>query len=312
MSELYEAWLNGVHGNTARAYEQAVRLFQGEMGVNLDDAGKLEVVNWVNAMRVRGLAAGTIRQRVSALRSYYAFCVAMDARRSNPADALRLAGGVSGDRQEREALTEAEAARLLEVIRQRAERGSASNRARGRQDLALIQGYLITGLRSQAWRRARWDDFEMDDKGRIWYRWESKGSSGKALIPEGLYRNLVGMKEPPFDRLRERDHGYLFVALGNSAGNLPSTSSGSVMTYITGEEVNRRLRRYCRLAGIGKKITCHCLRHTTAMLYRSMGADVGEVQEKLHHSSAAVTQHYLHRMEGQGDRYADVLARRLG
>jgi integrase len=49
----------------------------------------------------------------------------------------------------------------------------------------------------------------------------------------------------------------------------------------------------------------HDLRHTAARLRREAGADVEEIREFLAHSSLAVTQVYLHRLERKSDHRAE-------
>lgn len=55
---------------------------------------------------------------------------------------------------------------------------------------------------------------------------------------------------------------------------------------------DRRLKRICEAAAIGKHITYHCSRHTAATLLISFGADIYTTSKLLGHSSVKTTQIY--------------------
>ena len=55
---------------------------------------------------------------------------------------------------------------------------------------------------------------------------------------------------------------------------------------------SRRLSEWCRAAGIGKRITYHCARHTAATLLLAYGADIYTVSKLLGHTDVRTTQIY--------------------
>ena len=76
--------------------------------------------------------------------------------------------------------------------------------------------------------------------------------------------------------------------------------------------VGRLVKKYARRAGLDpNRLTVHTLRHTAAMLRKEAGEGLEDISAFLGHSSLAITQIYLHRLEGQPDhawqRVADLL-----
>lgn len=66
---------------------------------------------------------------------------------------------------------------------------------------------------------------------------------------------------------------------------------------VTPATVSYQLRVLCRQAGIGKRITPHCLRHTAATLAKARGYDIREVQQLLRHRQIGTTVRYEHATE---------------
>lgn len=73
-------------------------------------------------------------------------------------------------------------------------------------------------------------------------------------------------------------------------GNEPDTAP--VFRLPTLGMCSRRLAEWCKAAGISKRITYHCARHTAATLFLAYGADIYTVSKLLGHTDVRTTQIY--------------------
>lgn len=288
--EAFVLWLEGLSANTQRAYTCAWRSFLASCNCRPWEVGKAEVARWVDEMRRRGLSAATIHQRAAAISSFYQYCrdeyeiVAPDGKRGplheyNPAGAPSLRGTVNPYGKAR-TLTSAEARALLGAI--------PRDTVQGRRDFAIILTYLATGRRNSEVRLLRWGDFE-DDGNRVWYRWSGKGKVDLRFeLPRAVWMAIGAYLEAAGRIGTMGDEDYVFTALDGQP--------------LSAERLRRLVKRYVRLAGMDPvKVKVHTLRHTAAMLRKEAGDTVDVISQFLAHSNLAVTQIYLHTVEGQRD-----------
>jgi integrase/recombinase XerD len=67
------------------------------------------------------------------------------------------------------------------------------------------------------------------------------------------------------------------------------------------------IRKYCKKAGIDKKVTPHTFRHTFATLLLKKGENIRLVQALLGHSNISTTAIYLHIIDDEKKRAVETL-----
>lgn len=70
---------------------------------------------------------------------------------------------------------------------------------------------------------------------------------------------------------------------------------------------SRTLAKWCRVAGISKRITYHCARHTAATLFLAYGADIYTVSKLLGHTDVRTTQIYAKVMDENKRKAVDAI-----
>jgi len=290
-AEAFGLWLETLAENTRLAYTCAWKSFLGYTGKQPWEMGKTDVARWVDELRRRRLAVTTINQRTAAISSFYQYArdeyevVTPDGRYTslhehNPAAAPSLRGTVN-PYGKASSLNSSEARALLSAI--------PRDTIRGRRDFALILTYLATGRRNSEVRLLKWGAFEEREE-RVWYRWSGKGRTDMRfeLVPPAWKAIKMYLKSA--GRLQSiQEDDYVFTAMDG-------------VQPLSIDTVRKTVKRYARLAGMDPgKVKVHTLRHTAAMLRKEVGDPVEAISQFLAHSSLAVTQIYLHQVEGQRD-----------
>ena len=154
------------------------------------------------------------------------------------------------------------------------------------RDRALLETLYATGCRASEVVGLRISDLYLD---AAFCRCTGKGNK----------QRVVPLGRPAVSALRD------YLAVKREANSPLVTSSPSfahearVFTTKSGKAVTRILlwclvKKYCKRAGLPKKVSPHTLRHSFATHLLSGGADLRTVQELLGHSSIQTTQHYTH------------------
>lgn len=123
----------------------------------------------------------------------------------------------------------------------------------------------LTGLRFSDIQKLKWSEVR-EDKGNYFLHFQQQKTKGHEVQP---------IPEQAFKLLGERMEGvHVFEGLKYSAYH------------------NKQLKKWLLDAGITKKITFHCFRHTYATLQLSHGTDLYTVSKMLGHKNIKTTQIY--------------------
>jgi site-specific recombinase XerD len=277
--------------NTRRAYGCALRDVRRVTGVTLEELGREHLARWAAEMGERGLTDATINQRLAAVSSWLNFLEEMGGATAPRLSQIRRrvqAYGRSGY------LRPDQAGALLRAIDRDTVQGS--------RDYALFLTFLATGRRSSEIRLLKWRDFVVD--GQVcFYAWRGKGKKGGTReLPWECWQAMVDWlnRSGRLEHMGEED--YIFTAISEAGSRLPRMREWRPgQGPLAMQTVGQLLKTYAKRAGIAGRVHVHMLRHSAAMLRKESGEDVLSIQEFLGHSSAAVTQVYLHQLEQRRD-----------
>lgn len=228
--------------NTSRARAAAQRDYLQYVG----DSTKNDLSGWISNMKCRGLAVNTIRQRVCLIRKWL----------GSPEDVLLPSrSNIRTDTW----LTREQLQALLTAIPQ--SKG-------GWHDFALITVLLVTGLKVQQARTLRWKDFHQES---------AKIAVTADRIPQVVLTALEMIESPARDShfptvyMSDTKKGdeYIFTAFCPRSPRTKSRqfSISGKKQPLSIQEINRRIKRYARLAGLEVEgISTETLRRTQKRL----------------------------------------------
>ncbi len=164
------------------------------------------------------------------------------------------------------------------------------------RDFAILQTLFSTGLRVSELASLRKDSINLD-RGEFTVR--GKGSKLRMVF---LSPDAVDAIKKYLAKRKDNNKA-MFVSHSNvgntvekeiASQSASSADKGFNITGLTPRSVQRVIKKYCRAAGIIKKVTPHTLRHSFATDLLRNGADIRSVQSLLGHSSITTTQIYTH------------------
>jgi len=221
----------------------------------------------------QGLAKASIARKLSAIRSFYRYLEREEILTANP---VQKTSSPKLDRRLPSFLSIDEIIRLLEA--------PDVSTPQGQRDRALLELLYATGLRVSELVSLNLEQVNLDAREiRVW----GKGSKERmVLMGEPAARALtVYLNQGRPGLLGKKRTSALF--LNRYGGRLTERSVQSI------------LQEYANIAGIGKRVHPHMLRHTFATHLLDGGADLRVVQELLGHASLSSTQIYTHVSKSQ-------------
>lgn len=278
MQEAFKSYLNYLEAErnfspyTVRNYrDDLVDFFQflKTNGVgSLGEVDKHVLRDYLSNLTDRKLVKASIARKMSALRSFFSYLVREGITDTNPAAAI------SSPKLEKRLpsfLTVAETVRLLTT--------PDLTKPEGLRDCALMEFLYASGLRVSELVSLNLEQVNLETgEIRVW----GKGAKERVV--------LIG--KPAAAALST----YISEGRSRLTGK-KATSALFLNRYgerIITRQVEKIVEKYGRIAGIGKRVHPHLLRHTFATHLLDGGADLRVVQELLGHADLSSTQIYTH------------------
>ena len=271
---------------TKEAYRKSLRVFEiwiADKGIkNPQREHILEYKDYLQSKtiadthgNIKSLSSLTVSAYLTALRRFFAY---LEAEKIYP----NIAKDIKGLKRPRgflkDTLTKDEAKRLLDGIKM--------NAVNSLRDYAIINLMLRTGLRTIEIVRASIGDIGREGGETVLRVW-GKGRDTKdefVILTEASYK-------PILDYLQERK------TTNTSEPLFASQSNRNTTALLTTRSIRRIVEERLRAVGLKtSKVTAHSLRHTSATLALSNGADLIAVKEMLRHSNINTTMTYAHNL----------------
>jgi integrase/recombinase XerD len=262
--------------HTRRAYRNDLKEFMTFAGIRSPAELRLitraHVIAWRKDLDRRKLAPGSIRRKMSALSSLYAFMTDQNAIATNPVKGVKRPK-VDSYEGKTPAIADKEARQLMNLPNEKS--------LKGLRDRALLATLLYHGLRREELCKLKVKDIH-SRRGVPHLRVHGKGSKTR-YIP--LHPGAQALLNDYLDEARHAadTEGALFRPVSNNR-------TGRLDNPITPDGVYKLVRRYA--LGLGLKIGAHALRATAATNALDHDADITKVQEWLGHANIATTRIY--------------------
>lgn len=277
--EDYLRFERGLSSKTAEAYaadlEQFVDFAESSGHTSPTRIEVSDLREFIYRLKAHGLAASSIRRKISALHSYFGFLQAEGWIERDPSELLE---GPAIGRRLPDVLTREEVEALLAA--------PDNDDALTLRDWAMLELMYATGVRISEVVTLRVRDVEMQE-GLV--RVRGKGSKERIVPFGGAAREAISV--------------YLHDARPRLAPTASRETRGALFLGRRGRPLSRKaawqiVRRRVAATGIQKRVTPHTLRHTFATHLLQGGADIAAVQEMLGHADISTTQIYTHLERG--------------
>lgn len=267
-------YTNDLLGNYQRGSEKGFfQYLRSKKIASLKDVDKHTLRDYIAWLMEQGVVKTSIARKLSAIRSFFRYLVREEILPANP---LEKASSPKLDKRLPEFLTIDEMRRLLEA--------PDPATPQGQRDRAFLELLYASGLRVSELTKLDLEQVDLDTREiRVWGK---RAKERIVLMGEPAANALTTYLEQGRTRLLgEKRNNALF--LNRYGGRLTERSVQSI------------LEEYAGVAGIGKRVHPHMLRHTFATHLLDGGADLRVVQELLGHASLSSTQIYTHISKSQ-------------
>ena len=240
---------------------------------SLNDVDRLTLRDYLAHLMKEGLAKASIARKLSAIRSFYRYLIQVGLVSTSP---VATTSSPKLDKRLPSFLTLEEVRRLVET--------PDLSTPQGQRDRALLELLYASGIRVS--------ELVNLDLGQV-----NLNTNEIRVLGKGSKERMVLMGEPAARALS------IYLAQGRHELLGEKTSSAIFLNRYGERLIERRvqkiLEKYARVAGIGKRVHPHVLRHTFATHLLDGGADLRVTQELLGHASLASTQIYTHVSKSQ-------------
>ena len=258
---------------TVRNYRREIEQFLSflkEQGIDSwDEVDRHVLRRYLAWLQAQGYAKASITRRISELRSFCRYLVREGILEANPVRAI------SSPRVPKRLPNYLE---LEEVEALLAAPDLTS--PQGQRDRAILEVLYASGLRVSELVSLNLRNVNLyRGEIRVW----GKGAKERvALLGEPACRALKRYIEDGRPKLLRGNKPTNALFLNRSGGRLSTRSVSNI------------LDKYAKLAGLGRRVTPHIIRHTFATHLLDGGADLRTVQELLGHADLTSTQIYTH------------------
>jgi integrase/recombinase XerC len=242
---------------------------------SLKEVDRHTLRGYLSQLMEKGFVKASIARKLSAIRSFYRYLLREEIISTSP---VATTSSPKLDKRLPSFLTIEEISRLLEA--------PDLSTPQGLRDRALLELLYASGFRVSELVSLNLEQVNLDtNESRVW----GKGAKERVvLMGKPAARALITYLRQGRSKLfgtRIRMTSALFI---NRYGK-----------RLTERRVQRILEKYTNIAGIGKRVYPHMLRHTFATHLLDGGADLRVVQELLGHASLSSTQIYTHVSKSQ-------------
>lgn len=273
--------------HTRRAYRTDLEQFFGTAFVNLEQARAksfMQMNRHIRELERDGRKPATIRRRISAVRGFYDWLIALEAVERNPAD-KNLIRRVRASRRRDQTITFLTRQQARALLKATKDAGAAALR-----DRALIMTLLHCVL-----RRSEAANMNVEHLRPLGHYWvldlpDAKGGSDQYVkVPAHVVETIHDMMD----------------AYGISEGPLwRSFSNRNRGDRLTADAIYKMVKRTAERAGL-PDIGAHVLRHTGCTLAIESGATIEQVKTHARHKDIDTTMNYIHQRNKLRDSAAD-------